>query len=65
MISQRRVAQIGLLSAAAVFVISIGVLMSHGDNSSARSAASPAGIASNPHQNSSLPVALSATSDKP
>jgi len=65
MISQRRMAQIGLLSAAAVFVISMGVLMSHGDNYQAASAASPSGLASNSHQNSSLPIALSASSEKP
>jgi hypothetical protein len=65
MISQRRMAQIGLLSAAAVFVISMGVLMSHGDNSPARSAGSAAAVASNSHQNSSLPIALSASPEKP
>jgi hypothetical protein len=65
MISQRRMAQIGLLSAAAVFVISLGVLMSHGDSDRGSSTPSATAVASNSHQNSSLPIALSASSEKP
>jgi hypothetical protein len=63
MISQRRLAQLGLLSAAAVFVISMGVLMSHGDGN--QSSNSPAqAVDSNSHQNQSLPIALSAPAEK-
>ena len=64
MITQRRAAQLGLLSAAVMFVVCIGVLISHGDNPSANAPASTA-VASGSHQNPSLPIALSASSDKP
>jgi hypothetical protein len=63
MISQRRAAQLGLLSAALVFTICIGVLISHGSGSASSVPASSGGLSSS-HQNQSLPIALSASSDK-
>jgi hypothetical protein len=63
MISQRRVAQLGLLSAAAVFVICMGVLMSHGDGNLTSNSPVQT-VDSSSHQNPALPIALSAATDK-
>jgi len=63
MISQRRAAQLGLLSAAAVFVVSIGVLISHGDGNPGSNAPAQT-VDSNSQQTPSVPIALSAASDK-
>ena len=59
MISQRRAAQVGLLAAAAVFVTSIGILVSSGSDTSQLSA--PAHNDSAKQQNT--PVTLSASVD--
>jgi hypothetical protein len=59
MISQRWAAQTGLLAAAAVFVTSIGVLISQAGNSS-DNAGTAQSVVSNPAHHASVPISLSA-----
>jgi len=63
MISQRWAAQIGLLAATAVFVTSIGVLISQAGNNSDNNAMSRS--VSNPTQNAGMPISLSAPAMSP
>ena len=64
MISQRWAAQIGLLAATAVFVTSIGVLISQAGNGSSNDAM-PGSTVSNPTQNEGVPISLSAPAMSP
>jgi len=64
MISQRWAAQMGLLAATAVFVTSIGVLISQAGNGSGDDAMSRS-IVSNPTQNTGMPISLSAPAVSP
>jgi len=64
MISQRWAAQIGLLAAAAVFVTSIGVLISQAGKSSGNDAMSRS-MVSNPAQGAGMPISLSAPAMPP
>ncbi|MGD0387775.1 MAG: hypothetical protein ABSC42_02375 [Tepidisphaeraceae bacterium] len=64
MISQRWAAQLGLLAATAVFVTSIGVLISQAGNSSGNDGMSGSMI-SNPTQNAGMPISLSAPAMSP
>jgi len=67
MISQRRIAQLGLLAATAVFVLSVGVIMSHGgQKSQSKDAAVQSPVqtgTSESHQLPNVPISLSASAD--
>ena len=64
MISQRWAAQMGLLAATAVFVTSIGVLISQAGKSSGNDAMSRS-MNSNPTQQPGTPISLSAPAMSP
>jgi hypothetical protein len=67
MISQRRIAQLGLLAATAVFVLSVGIIMSSGgDRSQPKDAAVQSPVqtgASESHPSQNVPITLSASAD--
>lgn len=59
MLSARRTAQLGILSAAAVLIVSLGVLIMQGADTSAERSTHSTSLTASPSQGPSMPLQLS------